>query len=93
MGWIMLVIFTPFTVAVTWLWFRKRGYLPLQYYAGVGISWMLIAVVLDYLFIVLLFGAAGYYALHVILYYVLMVLIPVAAGICLNRAGPAARRG
>ena len=93
MGLIMLVIFTPFTVAVTWWWFRKRGHLPLQYYAGVGISWMLIGVVLDYLFIVLLFGAAGYYALHVILYYVLMFLIPVGAGICLNRAGPVARPG
>jgi hypothetical protein len=93
MGLLMLVIFTPFTVAVTWWWFRKRRYLPLQYYAGVGISWMLIAVVLDYLFIVLLFGATSYYALHVVLYYVLMFLIPVGAGICLNRAGPVAPPG
>jgi hypothetical protein len=92
MGWIMLVIFTPFTLAVTWWWFRGRA-LPLQYYAGVGGAWMLIAVVLDYLFIVTLLGAATYYALHIFLYYALMFLIPVGVGLYLHRAGPVARPG
>jgi len=87
MGWIMLVIFTPFTVGVTWWWFRKRGHLPLQYYAGVGVAWTLIAVVLDYLFIVTLLKTRTYYAPDVLLYYALMFLIPVAVGLYLNRAG------
>ena len=60
MGWILLAIFTPVTIAITWWWFRQRESLSLQYYAGVGIAWMLIAVVLDYLFIVLLFQATYY---------------------------------
>ena len=37
-GWILLVIFTPFTLWVTWWWFSQRERLPLQYYAGVGMA-------------------------------------------------------
>ena len=93
MGWIMLVAFTPFTIVVTWWWFRPRERLPLQYYAGVGVSWTLIAVVLDYLFIVMLFKSTNYYAPDVILYYLLMFLIPVAVGMYLDRTIPVARTG
>ena len=87
MGWIMLVAFTPFTIAVTWWWFRQREHLSLQYYAGVGVVWALIAVVLDYLFIVMLFGSTAYYSLHIYLYYALMVFIPVGVGMYLDRKG------
>lgn len=85
MGWIMLVTFTPVTIAVTWWWFRKREHLSIAYYAGVGIAWALAAVVLDFLFIVTLFNAAAYYALHISLYYVLMFLVPVGVGMYLDR--------
>jgi hypothetical protein len=91
LGWIILAIFTPFTVWVAWWWFRQR-HLPLQYYAEVGVAWALIAIVLDYLFIVLLFRAS-YYAPDVFLYYALMFLIPVGVGLYLNRAEPAAQPG
>ena len=84
-GWVLLVIFTPFTIWVTLWWFSQRERLPLQYYAGVGMAWMLIAIVLDYLFIVLLFNAAEYYMPDVFLYYGLMFLIPVGVGIYLHR--------
>ena len=84
-GWILLVIFTPFTIWVTLWWFSQRERLPLQYYAGVGMAWMLIAIVLDYLFIVLLFNAAEYYMPDVFLYYGLMFLIPVGVGLYLDR--------
>jgi len=93
MGWIIMVIFTPFTIAVTWWWFRPRAHLSLQYYAGVGIAWMLIAVVLDYLFIGGLVGATTYYALQVFLYYALMFLIPVGVGLYLDREGTRAETG
>jgi hypothetical protein len=92
-GWVLLVIFTPFTVWVTWWWFNQRERLPLQYYAGVGIAWTLIAIALDYLFIVLLFNAAEYYMPDVLLYYVLMFLIPVGVGIYLKRAVSLAKSG
>jgi hypothetical protein len=84
MGWILLAVFTPFTVAIAWWWFRTREPLDLQYYAGVGVAWMLIAVVLDYLFIVLMFQAA-YYKPDVFLYYILTFLIPVGVGLYLIR--------
>jgi hypothetical protein len=88
LGWIILVIFTPFTIWVTWWWFRPGERHPLQYYAEVGAAWALIAVVLDYLFIVLLFHSPHYYALDVYIYYALMFLIPVGVGLYLGRAAP-----
>jgi hypothetical protein len=84
MGWILLAIFTPVTIAITWWWFRKRERLPVQYYAGVGAAWTLIAVVLDYLFIVLLFQVI-YYGPDVFVYYVVTFLIPVGVGLYLIR--------
>lgn len=92
MGWIIMAVLTPVTIMVTWWWFRGRD-LPLRYFAGVGIAWMLIAVVLDYLFIVQLFRSPAYYAPHVFIYYALMVLIPVGVGIYLSRERTAAGKG
>jgi hypothetical protein len=85
MGWILLVIFTPVTIVIVLWWFRKRERLPLQYYAGVGVAWVLIAIVLDYLFIVLLFHA-NYYGIDVFVYYAVTFLIPVGVGLFLNRS-------
>ena len=84
MGWILLAVFTPVTVVIAWWWFRSREPLPLQYYAGVGVAWMLIAVVLDYLFIVLLFQAT-YYGPDVFVYYAVTFFIPVGVGLYLIR--------
>lgn len=83
MGWIITAILTPVTIAITWWWFRARNH-PLSYYAGVGIVWTGIAIVLDYLMIVRLFQAT-YYAPDVFLYYILTFLIPVGVGLYLNR--------
>ena len=91
MGWILLVIFTPVTIAIAVLWFRKRKLLPLAYYAKVGVAWVLIAVVLDYLFIVQLFQAT-YYGADVFVYYAVTFLIPVGIGLFLNRPGPDAEK-
>ena len=85
MGWILTAIFTPVTIAITWWWFRKREHLP-----GTGtmrvwdVAWVLIAVVFDFLFIVMLFQATTYYKPDVFLYYVLTFLIPVGVGLYLN---------
>ena len=84
MGWVLLVVCTPVTIAVAWWWFRARD-LALMYYAGVGIAWTVIAVVLDYLFIVLLFQAT-YYGPDVFVYYVVTFLVPVGVGLYLARA-------
>jgi hypothetical protein len=88
MGWVLIAIFTPVTIAITWWWFTGRD-LSLSYYAGVGIAWAAIAVVLDYLFIVLLFHTA-YYGPDVFVYYALTFLIPVGVGLIRLRRKPAA---
>jgi hypothetical protein len=84
MGWILLIVCTPVTIAAAWWWFKGRD-LPLVYYAEVGAAWTAIAVVLDYLFIVLLF-AATYYGPDVFVYYALTFLIPVGVGLYLSGA-------
>jgi hypothetical protein len=91
MGWILIAVFTPVTVVVSWWWFRGRD-LSLPYYAGGGIAWTAIAVVLDYLFIVLLFQAS-YYGPDVFVYYALTLLIPVGVGVVKRRKKPVAAQG
>ena len=84
MGWILIAVFTPVTIVLVWWWFRKRERLSLQYYAGVGVAWVLIAIVLDYLFIVLLLQA-NYYGIDVFVYYAVTFLIPLGVGLFLSR--------
>jgi hypothetical protein len=92
MGGILLAVFTPVTIVIAWWWFRHRAPLPLYYYAGVGAAWVIIAAVLDYLFIVLLFQAS-YYEADVFVYYAVTFLIPAGVGLYVNRNAPAAKGG
>jgi hypothetical protein len=85
MGWILIAVFTPVSVLIVWRWFTGRD-LPLAYYAGLGIAWTAIAVVFDYLFIVLLFSAT-YYGPDVFVYYAITFLIPVGIGFWKQRTG------
>ncbi len=82
MGWIITAVFTPVTIAIAWWWFRARD-LPLTYYVMVGVAWTVIAIVLDYLFIVRLFQTT-YYEIDVFVYYALTFLIPVGVGLYLR---------
>jgi hypothetical protein len=82
MGWIITAVFTPITIALAWWWFRARD-LPLTYYVVVGVAWTMIAIVLDYLFIVRLFQTT-YYEIDVFVYYALTFLIPVGVGLYLR---------
>ncbi|HTY14461.1 MAG TPA: hypothetical protein VMC42_02035 [Methanoregulaceae archaeon] len=84
LGWILFAIFTPLTIAITVLWFRKRD-LSMVYYLAVALSWTCIAVVFDYLFIVKLFGVSGYYHPSVIVYYAETFLIPLLTGVKYHR--------
>ncbi len=85
MGWILFAIFTPVTIVIALWWFGNRGHVSLQYYAGVGVAWVLIAIGLDFLFIVLLFQAS-YYGVDVFVYYAVTFLIPPSVGLFLNRS-------
>ena len=52
----------------------------LPYYLFVATSWLAIALILDYMFIVRLFNIVGYYDLDVTIYYGLTFLIPLVVG-------------
>jgi hypothetical protein len=83
MGWILIAVFTPVSIVIVWRWFAGRD-LPLAYYAGAGIVWTAIAIVCDYLFIVVLFSAT-YYGPDVFVYYAITFLVPVCVGLSKQR--------
>jgi hypothetical protein len=88
MGWILFVCLTPVTVVVTYWWFSGRG-LPMAYFAKIAVAWTAIAILSDYLFIVLLFHPAAYYQPDVFAYYAVTLLLPVGVGWYLQGHRPA----
>jgi hypothetical protein len=71
----------PIGTAVTlWVLFKKIKREEFMCYVGVGVFWTLIAIALDYLFIVKLFNSADYYKPDVYLYYVLIFILPILVG-------------
>jgi hypothetical protein len=77
-GWVIMPIGTIITL---WVLFKKIQGDTLKYYFILGVSWTIIAVVFDYLFIVkTLKPADGYYKPDVYLYYTLTFLIPLIVG-------------
>ena len=80
LGWILCLIFTPVTIIIAYFRFRNRK-LKLFCYFMTVVFWMLIAMILDYLFIVRLFHSVNYYKLDVFVYYIITFLIPLIIGI------------
>lgn len=80
LGWVLFAVFAPLTVLVAYWRFHRRA-LPFGYFIKIAAAWTLIAIVFDYLFIVLLLNAAGYYKLDVLVYYATTFLIPIAVGV------------
>lgn len=76
-GWFIL----PFgVIAALWVLFKKIKRDSFGCYVGVGIFWVIIAVILDYVFIVKLFKSTDYYKPDVYFYYILTFILPVAVG-------------
>jgi hypothetical protein len=53
----------------------------------VAVAWVLIAVLFDYIFIVMMLSAQDYYKADVFLYYTATFLIPLAMGLKYRRTG------
>lgn len=90
-GWVIAPIGFLITLwaAVRWV---ERG--NLGYYLLVAVIWTVLAVVLDYFFLVQLFKPAdGYYKIDVYLYYTLTFLIPLGVGWWVNRNKDSTNRG
>ncbi len=76
-GWVIL----PFGVAATlWVLSKKIERGEFGCYVGLGIIWTIMAVALDYIFLVKLFKATDYYKVDVYVYYVLTLLLPIVVG-------------
>lgn len=76
-GWAIL----PFGVAFAlWVLFKKIKREEFMCYFGLGVIWTLMAIILDYLFIVKLLGSADYYKADVYMYYALTFVLPIAVG-------------
>ena len=84
LGWIIL----PIGVLITlWVLLTKIKGNSFQYYLILAISWTIIAIILDYFFLVMVFKPAdGYYKLDVYLYYVLTFILPLTVGWYKHRA-------
>ena len=79
------VILTAFSLAVglvtaafAYVRFRKRREISWLYAFLVGIAWTILAIVLDFIFIVLLFNAPNYYRPHIFIYYAFTLVVPSA---------------
>ena len=76
-GWYIM----PFGLAATlWVLFKKIERESFGCYIGLGVFWTIMAVVLDYIFLVKLLSAIGYYKLDVYLYYFTTLVLPIIVG-------------
>jgi len=76
-GWFIL----PLGVLVTlWVLFKKIKRESFVFYIGLGVIWVIIAILLDYVLIVRLFNSADYYKLDVYVYYLLTIVLPIIVG-------------
>lgn len=77
-GWIL----TPIGILITlWVLFKKITSESFRHYVSLAIVWTLIAIVFDYVFLVMVFKPVdGYYKLDVYLYYALTFILPLAVG-------------
>lgn len=82
LGWILM----PIGILITlWVLLKKITSESFKYYTLLAAAWTLIAIVCDYLFLVLVFKPAdGYYKLDVYLYYVLTLVLPLLVGLYRN---------
>lgn len=77
-GWIIMPIGTVVTL---WVLLKKVKGDSLEYYFLMAVVWVLMAVVLDYFFLVKAFRPAdGYYKFDVYLYYALTFVLPIVVG-------------
>jgi len=80
LGWVLFIIFMPLMLYMPYWRFRGRRE-SVVYYLMVGLVWLLIAVIFDYLFIVKLFNSQDYYKLDVFVYYAVTFLAPFLIGL------------
>lgn len=81
-GWIIAPIGTIITLLVLFKKIRGNNF---RYYLNLGMVWLLLAIILDYLFIVKLLSPTGYYKPAVYLYYGLTLMLPMLVYVIKNK--------
>jgi len=76
-GWFVSPLGIIFTL---WVLLKKIKREELMCYFGLGLIWTIMAMALDYVFLVKLFKATDYYKLDVYVYYILTFILPIAVG-------------
>lgn len=78
LGWII----TPVGIAfLLWVLLKKIKEASVPYYVRLGLVWTIMAIILDYIFIVKAFNPEdGYYKFDVYLYYATTFLLPILVG-------------
>lgn len=78
LGWSIM----PIGIIITlWVLIKKIKREQLKCYFGLGIIWTVMAIILDYIFLVkLLKPVDGYYKLDVYLYYLITLILPIIFG-------------
>jgi hypothetical protein len=77
LGWYILPLGV---VAILWVLLKKIKREEFMCYFGLGLIWTIMAIALDYLFIVKLLKAVNYYKPDVFVYYFLTFALPLAIG-------------
>jgi len=77
-GWVV----SPVGILITlWVLIKRVQGDNLIYYLKIALAWTIIAIVFDYLFLVLMFKPAdGYYKLDVYIYYATTFVLPLFVG-------------
>jgi hypothetical protein len=76
-GWYILPLGVIFML---WVLLKKIKREEFMCYFGLGLIWTIMAVALDYVFVVKLLKAVGYYKLDVYVYYILTFILPIIVG-------------
>lgn len=83
LGWFIMPLGTALAL---WVLFKKVKITKLGQYLVIAIVWSLMAMILDYIFLVRVFKPAdGYYKIDVYVYYALTFLLPVSIGLMKQR--------
>ena len=76
-GWLVMPLGLA---AIIWVLIKKIKREEFMCYVGLGIIWTIMAIALDYVFLVKLLKAVDYYKLDVHIYYILTLILPITAG-------------
>ncbi len=81
MGWFIMPVVLIVALILAVRMRRRRSAAPVSYFIGVGVVWVMVSLILDYLILVQAYNAEGFYDTDIVIYYVGMFLIPIVVSV------------